>query len=636
MSIAASELPRPLQPWRDWLGWFDAELAQQIGEMVRRLADLVGRTPSAGRAGAPEPDGLGDLRSRGPYERLLATEWLLADEIPDEFLRRAAASEHLFLAPRLRAAQVERSVVAIFDCGPRALGASRLAHIAAWILLARRAGENGGTLRWGVLQAPGELHPADTPGQLGALMRARRFEPASVTHATQWRAALAQLPGAGEREAWWIGAAGPGLPESPPRNERALALRPLLAGDVLEARLALPGTQRRAELPLPPASAGAALLRGDFKTPAVPRVLAPGRTLRASRMSLTQGILMSVPPGRVAVPELGQPAMLVFTVPRTGQTKLARARRQQWSVARPPIAAMLGRADTHALCAVGQQLHFWQLPNFIHDRERPPRESFEASASTGRLLPMACLQGNDRVLACVLDAAGRLVTWAAPLVRANPNKVPLDATLVDKRVHLMTPLSGGRLVYAMSYGDGVWLRELDALGTASTMRRRLCPAPAQILDMFATVVGYGTPAAQLGSLAFVHRLHSATIWQVFTITEPGRALDEVDGAQSTEVRIAEGERGVGLTNQRDTKAPALVVLSADRRRLRLATSHGQTALHASATPIERCSVCPITGHVAVLSRDRRLVVLDPASLEPLLIVTADEAEPAHQVDHDDA
>ena len=166
MTIVATDLPRALQPWREWLGWFDAELAEQVGEMVRRLSDMLGVAPSVGRGGQPEPDGLGDLRSRGPYERLLATEWLLADELPEEFLRRAATSEHLFLAPRLRAARVERSVVAIFDCGPRALGTARLAHIAAWILLARLAGAHGGTLRWGVLQAPGELRPGDAPTQL--------------------------------------------------------------------------------------------------------------------------------------------------------------------------------------------------------------------------------------------------------------------------------------------------------------------------------------------------------------------------------------------------------------------------------------------------------------------------------------
>ena len=131
MSVVTPDLPRPLQPWQAWLGWFDARLAQQLGDMVRRLSDLVGEAPTTARGGAPQPDGLGDLRSRGPYERLLASEWLLAEELPDEFLRRAVSSEHLFLTPRMRARRVERSLVAVFDCGPRALGAARLAHIAA-------------------------------------------------------------------------------------------------------------------------------------------------------------------------------------------------------------------------------------------------------------------------------------------------------------------------------------------------------------------------------------------------------------------------------------------------------------------------------------------------------------------------
>ena len=620
MTEAATELPRPLQPWQPWLGWFDAELAQQVGEMVRRLSELLGAAPASGRGGQPEPDGLGDLRSRGPYERLLASEWLLADELPEEFMRRAVASEHLFLAPRLRAAQVERSVVAIFDCGPRALGAARLAHIAAWILLARRAGESGGSLRWGVLQAPGELHPGDASAQLGALMRARRFEPGSAVHLAQWRAALEQRDEPGERETWWIGAPGPGAPDGAARNERVLTLRGLMSGEALQARLVVAGSQRHANLPLPPPQIATALLRADFRAPAVTRRLPSNRTLRSGRLSLTQGLLMSVPPGHVGVPELGQPAIMVFAVPRQGQSKLAKPRRQTWSVARPPIAAMLVRGETQALCTDGPALHFWQMARF-RQRERPPRETFEASVSTARLLPMACLQGDKQQLACVIDAAGRLVTWRAPMPRTP--EVPLDATVVDHHVRAMAPLGQDRLAYAMSYGDGLWLRELRASGDSSTMRRRLCPAPAQILDMFFTVIGYGTPAAQLGSLGLVHAAHAASIWQIFTITQLGRSLDDLDGAQSHEVRLAPGERGVGLVNQRGTKPPALVVLSADKRRLRLATANSQMTLYESAAAIERCSVCPINGHVAVLMRDRRLVVIDPVDRELLLTVTED-------------
>lgn len=634
MTIVATDLPRALQPWREWLGWFDAELAEQVGEMVRRLSDMLGAAPSAGRGGQPEPDGLGDLRSRGPYERLLATEWLLADELPEEFLRRAATSEHLFLAPRLRAARVERSVVAIFDCGPRALGAARLAHIAAWILLARLAGEHGGTLRWGVLQAPGELCPGDAPAQLGALMRARRFEPATAAHATQWRAALAQLAESGERETWWIGAAGHGMPDGSLRDDRALALHALLAGDALEARLGLGGAQRRTTLPLPPAPQATALLRGDFKAPAVTRQLPANRTMRANRMSLTQGLLMSVPPGQVAVPELGQPAMLVFTVPRRGQTKLAKPRRQQWSTSRPPLAAALGRGETRALCASGQNLHFWQMPKFVVERERPPREQFEASASTGRLLPMALLQGANHQLACVLDAAGSLVTWSAAMAR-NKASAPAGAIVVDRMVRAMAPLTAGRLAYAMSYGDGIWLRSLAAEGGPTAMRRRLCPLPPRMLGMFLAVAGYDSNGAQLGSLAVGHRADAAAVWQIFTITKPGRALDEIDGARSTEVQLGKGDIAMGLARQRDIEVPALVVMSADRRRLRLVTANGHTLLHESAAFIERCSVCPLSGHVAVLTRDRQLVVIDPADREPLLIVTDNAPAPAVEFDHGD-
>ena len=623
MTPVAIDLPRPLQPWQQWLGWFDAELAQQVGELVRRLSELLGVAPTSGRGGQPEPDGLGDLRSRGPYERLLASEWLLAEELPDEFLRRAVSSEHLFLAPRMRAAQVERSVIVVFDCGPRALGAARLAHIAAWILLARRASELGGTLRWGVLQAPGALQPGDTPAQLGALMRSRRADAATAAHTLQWRAAVEQLAGQEEREIWWIGASGPGLPEPGTRNDRVLALHLPFAGDALEARLAVAGSQRRTRLPLPPTSTATTLLRGDFKTAVIARRLPANRTLRTRRLSLTHGLLMSVPPGHVGVPELGNPTMLVFAVPRPGQSKIAKPRRQAWSSARPPLAVGLQRNETQALCAAENRLHFWQMPGFA-EQDRPSREEFEASNSTGRWLPMVLLQDYRHQAACVIDSAARLLTWRAPMLRTGTAvAVSPGATLVDHQVRAMAALGTGRLAYAMVWGDGIWLRELSAEGTSSTMRRRLCPAPSQVLDMLLTVVGFGTPAAQVDSLGFVHQLQGATIWQIFTIKELKRPLDEVDGAESQEVRIAQGERGVGLVNQRGTRPPALVVLSADKRRLRLATAHSQTTLYESAATIERCAVCPISGHVAVLTRDRQLVVIDPVDREQLLVVSDD-------------
>jgi len=618
----AIDLPRPLQSWRQWLGWFDPALAPQVGELVRRLSDLVGNATSSGRGGQPEPDGLGDLRSRGPYERLLGSEWLLADELPDEFMRRAAASEHLFLAPRLRAAQVERSVVAIFDCGPRALGSARAAHLAAWILLARRADEQGGTLRWGVLQAPGPLHAGDAPARLGDLMRARRLDAGEASHVERWRAALQAQADAGDREIWWIGAPGPALPDGTRRGERVLALQATLAGDALDARVAGAGAQRHAALPLPPVVDITRLLRADFRTTVRETPLPANRTQRANRLSLTQGLIMSTPPGRVGAAELGHPAMLVFSIPHPGQTKLSKPRRQMWSMSRAVLALGLQGRNAIALTAANDELQFWQMAGF-GDMPRPTRETFQASASTGRALQLLLVSDRKSQLACVIDAGGQLVGWRAPSDPRQWSGKPDDraATVIDRQVRLMAPLGPASLAYAMVWGDGIWLRQVDASGQASAMRRRLCPAPAQLQDMAAVVMGYGTSMAQVSCLGLAHRVDTGTVWQLFTITQAGRAIDDVDGATSTEIRIGEGERGLGLCNGRGASPPALVVLSGDKRRLRLATPQSQATLYESASVIERCSVCQVSGRVAVLTRDRQLVVLDPATLQVLLIVT---------------
>ena len=43
-----------------------------------------------------EPDGYAQLSRRGPFDRLLLTQWALLDVVPEELLRRAASNELLF------------------------------------------------------------------------------------------------------------------------------------------------------------------------------------------------------------------------------------------------------------------------------------------------------------------------------------------------------------------------------------------------------------------------------------------------------------------------------------------------------------------------------------------------------------
>ncbi len=108
------QLPESLQPWRQWLEWFDPALVPSLGALLSCISPLLGPFRGAQLGGVPEPDGLGNLHRRGSYERLLSSEWLLADEFADEFLRRASSGEHLFLAPQYRTQQASRLIVALF------------------------------------------------------------------------------------------------------------------------------------------------------------------------------------------------------------------------------------------------------------------------------------------------------------------------------------------------------------------------------------------------------------------------------------------------------------------------------------------------------------------------------------------
>lgn len=81
MASVVTSLPDALTPWAAWLKWFAPELAADIGPLLQRLQPLLGPFKGQSQGGEPDWDGLDDLRTRGPYERLLATEWLLADEL---------------------------------------------------------------------------------------------------------------------------------------------------------------------------------------------------------------------------------------------------------------------------------------------------------------------------------------------------------------------------------------------------------------------------------------------------------------------------------------------------------------------------------------------------------------------------
>ncbi|RYE92458.1 MAG: hypothetical protein EOO75_06660, partial [Myxococcales bacterium] len=162
-----------LQPWRQALAPLTAEMARALLPWVERLSLALGPLAQVDPEADGDPDGFTGLGRRGPYERLVPTEWLLATEAPDEFVRRAAAGEHAFFQLARRSEAGSRVSAAFFDAGPMQIGAPRLVHLALLLLLERRAQAAQARFFWGVAQRPSTLREAVTPEQAQLLLDGR-------------------------------------------------------------------------------------------------------------------------------------------------------------------------------------------------------------------------------------------------------------------------------------------------------------------------------------------------------------------------------------------------------------------------------------------------------------------------------
>lgn len=192
-----------LAPWAALLAGMRPRFQRALGEYLRHLAPAFSVFSAPRHAAAGEPDGLDGLARRGSYERLLMSEWLLADEAPDEFLRRAANGEHAFFTLRQRDPREARSCAVLVDAGPDQLGAPQLVHFAVLTLMARRAEDARAELRWGLLQDPAteiRAFSQDTARSLLAARYARDPRPDDLA-AWAWLVDDAPRPD----EVWLIG-----------------------------------------------------------------------------------------------------------------------------------------------------------------------------------------------------------------------------------------------------------------------------------------------------------------------------------------------------------------------------------------------------------------------------------------------
>lgn len=265
-------LPPSLKSWATILQQFPPEISFVLGDYARRIAPFFGTLAANDANRDGEPNGYDGVARRGIYERLLISELALADDFPEEFVRRAAMGEHLFLNLAKQNPNAKRVTVAIFDAGARQLGTPRIAHLAVLIVLARRAEAANARFLWGIFQEHKQLIVSDdTAASVKILLESRNASDVTAEDIAAWREELGGVPD--KSDVWLVGS------ESLARFRDASDFSRVFVDEVLEVgkrelTLKIFGASSAAKqiaLELPAAHLCTRLLRNPFETAKAPR-----------------------------------------------------------------------------------------------------------------------------------------------------------------------------------------------------------------------------------------------------------------------------------------------------------------------------------------------------------------------------
>lgn len=428
------ELPRALEPWREALQLFAPEVALSVGDVVRRIARLFGPLALDADVQRGDPDGYRGVARRGPIERLLLSEWAVALEYPEEFLRRVAMGEQLYTALAHKEPGGLRRSIVLFDAGPRSLGAPRVVQLALLIVLAARARAAGVRFAWGVLQDERRALVAELNEQsVRRLLSGRALRELGGVDATEWSLVVGEP--LESDDLWLVGpralderiALGGGgrvvLEDSDDPDQRVVRV------EVHRAR----GPKRALELPLPPEDDVLRVLREPF----VRRARAPRVAPTGPRPRLTD--LAFEPSGRWLLERFGTREVVATFVPRSArETPPAPLRRvakdgelilgaTMWrnrlhTVETSALGLTLQRCGRH-----GGEAGVWALEGVL-----PPQEELDVVAVLGARAPeRVYLRTLDGALyAGVLGAVQHHASVCGGLAQARPDAV-VYSTVVD-------------------------------------------------------------------------------------------------------------------------------------------------------------------------------------------------------------
>jgi hypothetical protein len=537
-----SSLPPPLRPWALQLSIFPEDLALSLGPYVARLAAAIGALRPRGETEGGEPQGYDGLTRRGPYERLLLTEWLYALESPDEFIRRAAFGEHAFLKPAFKQPQGSRRTVALLDAGPDQLGAPRIAHLATLVVLQRRAEAAGAEFAWCVLQDSPERVPfsAVTPASVQAWLSARSVAPVTDAHVARWREALELGPA--PEDAWLVGSSRLGRLQEASKLSR-IEVEEVIVPSVRRLSVAVRRIARApasVELELPGADECVRLLRDPFSA----RATTPVRLSSSGRF---RSFFFSADGTRLILTRMDG-SVAAQPIPHSARATIPKPRRFQPPAGHRLVAA--GWRRNGGLLVLSRDDKVLWIHGGVKGAQGGSRPRGIPYLGYEGLLPDApppnhppglatSIVEDDRERVLVRDSQGRLfiVSQQGPALLSS--RASALAEVRRKPAFVMTPQEGSSM-------DGVWLGLLE---DHHQRHLPLGPGEGDAFFGFQYSQAFGHPEG--GLIAMRHRPGT---WQVLLEKGPVQ-LNVPVGSRVMGVAVSHGE----------VQEPGLLLLGSDRR-----------------------------------------------------------------------
>lgn len=326
-----------LSSWEASLAFLADDVAEGIERMAKRL-DLAIGDPTAAH-GLAEPNGYGGIDRRGPFDRLLLSDWALAELEPDEFLRRLVTAELSFLRLEQREPHPPGQVSILMDSGPDQIGAPRLVQLAGLVVLSRRARAHGVQLLVGIAgDEPGQWLGGELPELFSAWLRSRRPMPVTAEIIAAWDNIVDRDRGV----AWLFGA--PKLNDSSiPKGWRRLWAAESSWGAAGATEVVAVVDGRSLHLDLPESSISIRILRGHgIRREQKLQIAASDGPVRFPRFPGA--------PRRLVCRGTGNDELLVVGVPQTPGESGGRARIRQFPG--PVLAASVVGSRTVALVAM--------------------------------------------------------------------------------------------------------------------------------------------------------------------------------------------------------------------------------------------------------------------------------------------